>query len=295
MNFIAYLFIQTAHNLKHTWGTQVLTMLTVGLSVLFFSFFLLIYTNMHSAGLRLGNELRLIIYLDEEPVPEMLRQLKSKINQYSDVKKIEYIDKKMAFQRLKVQMKNAPQVLDDLDKDFLPPSIEVYPSNDLNNLSEIKHFSNFLETLPGTSKIQYGQEWVEKFHYFIKLLRIVVILSGSLLALTTVLMVSYTIRLTLVARRDELEILRLLGATNSYIQAPLIIEGLLQGLVGSATGLVTLYILFGSIKVNFLNSELFNIFQFDFFTSSLLATVLLISIVLCAGGAIISTRRCLQI
>ena len=87
--------------------------------------------------------------------------------------------------------------------------------------------------------MQYGQEWVERFYYFTRLLSIVVFLSGSLLILTTIFMVSYTIRLTIFGRQAELELLKLVGATNNYIRTPFLIEGVLQGFIGSGLRIIS--------------------------------------------------------
>jgi cell division transport system permease protein len=102
-----------------------MTLLTVSLSVLIFSFFFLIYTNMIKAGERLGDDLRLTIYLEEEPVLEMQAQLVRKITNFSPVEEIKFTSRKDAFERLSEQLGDNVDVLDDLDPSFLPPSIEV--------------------------------------------------------------------------------------------------------------------------------------------------------------------------
>ena len=79
MKFINTILVQTNRNLQKTWPTQFMTLLTVTLSVLIFSFFFLIYTNMIKTGEKLGDDLRLTIYLEEEPVLEMQAQLVRKI------------------------------------------------------------------------------------------------------------------------------------------------------------------------------------------------------------------------
>ena len=86
MGFRTYFFIkQTGRNLMQSWPTQLMTLLTVSLSVLIFSFFLLIYTNVVSSSERLGDELRLVVYLDEEIIPEMQPMIKRKINDFTEV------------------------------------------------------------------------------------------------------------------------------------------------------------------------------------------------------------------
>ncbi len=295
MKFLNTIVVLTGRNLQKTWPSQFMTLLTVSLSVLIFSFFFLIYINMIKAGESLGDDLRLTIYLEEEPVVEMQAELVRKITNFSPVEEIRFTSRQDAFNRLSLQLGDNVDVLDDLDPSFLPPSIEVLPKKDLSNLTQIKRFSEYLSTLPGAIKVQYGQDWVERFNYFTKLLRIIVVLSGILLILTTTFMVAYTIRLAVVARQAELEILRLLGATNSYIRTPFLIEGLLQGIFGSSLGLIVLFFLFQWIQMRFTGPGFLQIVEFTFFSPLIIGTIILASIFLCTAGSYSSMQKFMRI
>ncbi len=295
MNFLFAVVGQTCRNLLRTLRSQVLTLLTISLSVLIFAFFYLVYTNMLNAGRQLGDDLRLIVYLDEEPGPALQAEYRRKILKFDQVEKIEFVSSRQAFARFKKQLDTDRDVLADMPEDFLPPSIEIYPVRSLDSLTRIKRFSDYLQTLPGVLKVQYGREWIDRFYAFIQVLRIVVILSGTLLIMTTTFMIAHTIRLTLVSRTEELELLRLLGASHLYIRLPYFLEGALQGMIGSALGLGTLYLLFNWIRLQFSGSVLFGIFPFTFFSPPLLLTIILVATLLCAAGSLSSTRRILQI
>jgi cell division transport system permease protein len=295
MKFLRTIFVLTGRNLQKTWPSQFMTLLTVSLSVLIFSFFFLIYINMIKAGESFGDDLRLTIYLEEEPVVEMQTELVRKITNFSPVEEIRFTSREDAFNKLSKQLGENVDVLDDLDASFLPPSIEVYPKKDLTSLTHIKRFSEYLTTLPGAIKVQYGQDWVERFNYFTKLLRIIVVLSGILLILTTTFMVAYTIKLAVVARQAELEILRLLGATDSYIRTPFLIEGLLQGIFGSSLGLVALFFLFQWIQIRFTGPGFLQIIEFTFFSPLIIGIIIIASIFLCTGGSYSSMRKFMRI
>jgi len=295
MNFWFAVFRQAGRNLKQTWTSQFMTFLTVSLSVLIFAFFYLIYTNMLGAGDRLNDELRLIVYLEEEPGPAMQTQLRRKIENFDEVEEIIFVSKDAAYKRFTDQLGEDSDVLADMPKDFLPASIEVIPLKSLRGYNQIKLFSEYLASLPGTEKVQYGQEWVERFYYFTRLLTIVVLLSGTLLILTATFMVAYTIRLTIMGRQDELELLKLVGATNSYIRTPFLIEGILQGFMGSIIGLSALYGLFQWISSHFTGPGILNLFQFDFFPPLVIFIIILSSISLCSIGSYTSIRKFLKI
>lgn len=295
MRYISFIFGQLGRNSLHGWSAQVMTLFTVTLSVLIFSFFFLIYVNMQKASSRLGNELRLIVYLEDEVPIGFRPEFKKKITDFDKVEKIIFLSREEAFSRLSKQLGRDSDVLEDLDPSFLPYSVEIYPSSTLKSLTRIKEFSNYLETLPGARKVQYGQEWIERFGYFISLLRIIVILSGALLILTSVFMVSYTIRLTLESRQEELEILRFLGATDRYIRGPVMVEGFLLGFLGAGSGLLSLFFLFQWIKNHFSGPGFMNLFELSFLPLENIGTILLISLLLCSSGSLISIRKYLKV
>jgi len=295
MNFLIAVFSQTFRNLFQTWSSQLLTLLTITLSVLIFAFFYLVYTNVLHAGQQLDDDLRLIVYLDEEPLKEMQEEYRRKILKFDKVDKITFVSTSEAFERFADQLDEDRDVLTGMPKNFLPSSIEVYPVRTLDTLTKIKRFSDYLLTLPGVLKVQYGREWVERFYTFIQLLRIIVILSGTLLILTTTFMVANTIRLTLLARQEELELLRLVGASTNYIRMPFFLEGAIQGMVGSACGIGALYLLYNWMKLRFAVSSIMTLFEFTFFPLHITLILIGASTILCGSGSFSSTRKFLQL
>ncbi len=295
MRFLTVVLQHTCRNMLFTWKSQVMTLVTVSLSVLIFSFFYLIYSNALHVSRELGDDLRLIVYLDENPVPAMQEQYRMKILKFDQVDRIEFISSQQAFKRFEKQLGDNSDVLTGVPADFLPPSIEVYPVRSLDSLSRIKRFSDYLQTLPGVLKVQYGKEWIERFFSFIRLMRVVVLLSGSLLIMTTTFTVAHTIRLTLLSRKQELELLRLVGATNNYIRMPFLLEGALQGLLGASCGIAALLLLFNWIKLQFAGPATLTLLPFTFFPWPNILAIIGIATLLCAAGSFSTTRRILQL
>lgn len=286
---------QTARNLRQTLGSQVMTLITVSLSVLIFSFFSLVFFNLQRSGIQLGEYIKLIVYLDREPTATEKPLLEKQIKDFAPVEKIVFKSKAEAFEQLSRQLGPDRDLLTDLSPDFLPPSIEVYPARSLTALSKIKQFSDFLATLPGARKVQYGREWIERLASFTQLVRLIVYLSGGILVLTSTFMVSSTIRLTVVTRQAELEILRLLGADSAYIKTPLFLEGLIQGILGSGLGLLCLHSLFSWVQRRFNGQSLLDIVAFNFLPGDIVAMIFAASILLCTLGSLISIRKFLRV
>jgi cell division transport system permease protein len=295
MRFLSILCYQTLRNMLFAWKSQVATLLTVSLSVLIFSFFYLIYTNALHLGDELGEDLRLIVYLDEEPAEALKEEYQRKILKFDQVERIDFISSQDAYNRFAEQLGNDRDILTDVPPTFLPPSIEVYPLRSLDTLARIKRFSDYLQTLPGVLKVQYGKEWIERFYSFIQLMRIVILLSGFLLIMTTTFMVAHTIRLTLLARLKELELLRLVGATSNYIRMPYLLEGALQGLLGASLGLASLSVLYQWITLQFSGADLPPTLTFSFLPWEVILSIVAASTLLCAIGSFSTTRRTLNL
>jgi cell division transport system permease protein len=291
MNFLIAVLSQTWRSIAETWRSQLLSLMTITLSVLIFAFFYLVYSNALHAGSRLNNDLRLIVYLAQEPDAALQQEYRHKIETFDKVERIEFVSKLAAYDCFKGQLGDSQDVLQEVPNDFLPASIEIYPLRSLNSLARIKLFSEYLEKLPGVLKVQYGREWVERFYSFIQLLRVVVALSGSLLILTTTFMIGHSIRLTVFSRRKELELLRLVGASNSYIRVPFLLEGSLIGAIGSVFGLLVLYILFSWIRAEFADTAAQGMFSFSFFSAPIILMIICMSVLLCAGGGFIAIRK----
>jgi cell division transport system permease protein len=295
MKFLFAVFSQTWRNIIETWRSQLLSLVTITLSVLIFAFFYLVYMNALHAGDLLKNDLRLIVYLEEQPGPALQEEYRHKIEKFDQVEKIEFVSRLAAYDRFKEQLNENQDVLQEIPHDFLPASIEIYPKRSLDTLSRIKLFSEYLQSLPGVLKVQYGREWVERFYSFIQLLRIIVFLSGALLILTTSFMMAHSIRLTMLNRKKELEVLRLVGASAHYIRVPFFLEGALLGAVGAGTGLSALYLLFSWIELRFSGQGGAGMFSFSFFSGPSVGVIIVLAVLLCAGGSFTSTRKILHL
>ncbi|MCL1980521.1 MAG: ABC transporter permease [Proteobacteria bacterium] len=295
MRFWVVAIRHACRNMLLTWKSQGMTLFTVSLSVLIFSFFYLVYINALHVGERLGDDLRLVVYLDEEPSPPLQEEYRHRILKFDQVERIEFISQEQAFKRFAHILGSNSDVLTGVPADFLPASIEVYPVRTLDSLSRIKRFSDYLQSLPGVLKVQYGQEWIERFYAFIQLMRVITLLSATLLIMTTTFMVAHTIRLTLFARQQELELLRLVGATNNYIRTPFLLEGALQGAAGACCGLGALLVLYNWIALQFAGPSTLSLPAFAFFEWPVVVAIIGLATLLCIAGSFSAIRRFLHL
>ncbi len=285
---------QTRRNLAHTLGTQLVVLGTVMLAVLIFGFFALISLNLARAGKDLDRHVRFIAFFDQEQPQAARRQLIQRIQAAMPESHIVYVDKKTAWRRLAERLGGERAILDDLGPDFLPAALEIQPGQRLVTVEELDTFAAFLRTLPGVASVRYGRGWLVRFMAFSRLLRVVTLLSGLLLVLTSTFTIAATIRLTIANRRHEIEVLNLLGASAAYIRLPLMAEGLFHGLAGSALGLAILTGLHRWVLTHFGSQALFLSFHPVFLAPAHLLLIVAATTLLCLLGSLVSIQRCLR-
>ncbi|MEE9122230.1 MAG: permease-like cell division protein FtsX [Syntrophobacteria bacterium] len=225
---------------------SLVTLSTIAISMLILGLFSLIYLNVQQSLHQMGGELQITAYLQETISPEQAEVLRSKVADWPEVEEITYISKEQALARFRSQLREYAGILEGLKENPLPASLELTLMPQYGRSGNIKELSTRLGRLPGVAEVQYGRKWMAKLRVFVEVMKLVGITVGGLLLIATIFVISNTIRLTFYSRREELEIMRLVGATDFFIKAPFLIEGLLHGLGGAllAAGGLSLLILF---------------------------------------------------
>jgi cell division transport system permease protein len=225
---------------------SLVTLSTIAISMLILGLFSLIYLNVQQSLHQIGDELQITAYLQETVSPEQAEVLRTKVADWPEVEGITYISKEQALARFRSQLREYAGILKGLKENPLPASLELTLMPQYGRSGNIKELSTRLGRLPGVAEVQYGRKWMAKLRVFVEVMKLVGITVGGLLLIATIFVISNTIKLTFYSRREELEIMRLVGATDFFIKAPFLIEGLLHGLGGAllAAGGLSLLILF---------------------------------------------------
>lgn len=235
--------------LENIWTNRFLslvTLSTISISMLILGLFSLIYLNVQQSLHQMGGELQITAYLQETISSDQAEVLRSKVADWPEVERITYISKEQALARFRSQLREYAGILEGLKENPLPASLELTLMPQYGRSGNIKELSTRLGRLPGVAEVQYGRKWMAKLRVFVEVMKLVGITVGGLLLIATIFVISNTIKLTFYSRREELEIMRLVGATDFFIKAPFLIEGLLHGLGGAllAAGGLSLLILF---------------------------------------------------
>lgn len=238
---LGYFTRKAIANLRNNRLVTLITICTITLALLIISLFMLFYVNMEGTIDQWSSKVAVTVYFDTEPLPQELSLLKSRITALSGTEAVKYVSRGEALEIFRSRLKGQESLLEGVSEDILPSSFEITLKKEFRSTDSINQYVNRLKQVQGIGEVQYGEEWVNKLLTFFQFVRILGLMIATFLILTVLFIVSNTIKLTVLARQDELEILALVGATPFFIKAPFLIEGMLQGSVGAllAVGLLT--------------------------------------------------------
>jgi len=204
-----------------------------------------VFFNLQNATSGVRSKLEIEVFIKNDASPEEINDLGDEIRAMPEVREVNFVSKEEALNRLRERMKGHEDVLDAISGNPLPPSYEIILKNPENIETVASRFYDnpIVDNDPGThSGVKTGGETTERV---LKITNYILIGGAgfvTLLAVASVLLISNTIRLSIFARRREVEIMRLVGATSWFIRWPFVMEGIATGLVG-ATGAVVLVLL----------------------------------------------------
>ncbi len=228
-------------NIRQNVFVNVVTIGTITLALLIVSLFLLIFVNLENATDSLSERVQVTVYFDNELSSQDQSMYREKIVAFPGVSHVSYVTRDEALKRFKSRLRGQETLLEGVGAEILPTSFEIALKRSYRETVSVENFVSALKRIPGITEVQYGEEWVRRFNSFLNLLRLLGALLGGFLIIAATFIVSNTIKLTIYSRRDELDIMSLVGATRFFIKAPFLLEGLIQGIVGSALAVVLLF------------------------------------------------------
>jgi cell division transport system permease protein len=158
-------------------------------------------------------------------------------------REVEAVPAATALRRLAETLGEEARVLEGVGPGALPDAVEVRTPG--IGLAAARELAARLARIPGAAEVDYGNAWLERLEVFVQRAKVAALVLFAALALATAVLVSNTLRLAVFARRDEIEIMKLVGATSGFVSAPFLIEGVLQGLAGAGLAVLALLGLHG--------------------------------------------------
>lgn len=226
-----------------------------------------------------------------------LARLESLIKLSPCVARFEFVSEDEALRRFKQYYPGIGQISSELDTNPFPPSYEITIRKEFQNRAAVQELVSQLRTEAFVEDVEYDQEWIDRVQFVVRFVRIVGLFFGVVLLFTSVFSISNVIKLMVLSRRDEIEIMRLVGATNSFIKGPFLTEGILQGVLGSTLAVGLLFVIYRLIlnKVIALKAPFFAANQLHFLSDSMIFGLLIGGMIVGFFGSLISLGKLLKI
>lgn len=239
---LAFLLGEALRDLRRAGRVAVSAVVLIMLSLVALGGFWLLSFNLGRAVADWRERVRIIVYLRREPPPGEVAPLIQRVTALPDVASARYVSKAEALASLKRVLGKDAAVADQLPTNPLPATIEVTPSAAGATPEGARALITRLGTLPEVEEVAGGVEWIERLADWQRLLAVVGLGLGAALALAAILTVTTSTTLVLHQRREETEIMRLVGAPEAAVRLPLLLQGMIQGLVGAALALLALLV-----------------------------------------------------
>jgi cell division transport system permease protein len=268
---------------------------TIALAVFILSAFALFYINATELLDAWKKGVRVIAYLGGNLSRERLEAVENRIRGLEGVASVEFISRQRAFEDLKADIGERSSLLDGLGHNPLPDAFEVRVSESLADISEIGALAAAIAAIEDVADVDYARKWLSRFSGVYRLFKVTGLALVGMFFIATVFIVANTLRLILYSRREEIEIMRIVGADERFIKAPFYIEGLLLGLSGGGLGLFFLYFAYLGTVPSFAPEVLFSFFEIRFLPASVCLLILLSSMGIGWAGCHFSIKRFLRI
>jgi len=237
---LAFLVGEALRDLRRAGRVGVSAVLLIALSLSALGGFWVFSLNLGRAVDQWRERVRVVGYLKDEPSSSRLDELTRQIEAMPGVLRVRYVSKAEALKALKQSLGGQADVADQLPRNPLPASVEITPDADTATPEGTRALVRRLQTLPEIEEVQGGSQWVDGLAQFRRLFELVGLGVGAVLAAAAILTVTTATTLVLHLRRDEMEIMRLVGASETVIRLPRLLQGMAQGLLAAVIALAAL-------------------------------------------------------
>jgi cell division transport system permease protein len=239
MSSIGYAVGEALASVRRAGRSAAMSIGTIAIAFLTLGGFLLVSINLQALVDQWAAAAEISVYLRDDIPPDARSALLDELSRHGAVEAIEYVSKKDALDRFTRDFPELADVAVSTGNPF-PPSIEIQLRTDVDAASTAEAIAAQIATREGVLDVQYDQQWLERLLIVIRTVRIAGLIVAGVLVLGAAFTVAAVVRLSLQARSDELEIMRLVGAPYSFIRGPAVAEGALLGAIGAIVALALL-------------------------------------------------------
>lgn len=246
---VDYIARETGHNLLRNISLTLASMVTVAVSLSLVGSALLLRQGVQNATARWEGGIEFIIFINADATAEQEQAISDKLTESPAVESSTYVDQQQAYEEFVEMFERTPEMIEAVDPEIMPPSFRVVPVDP--DAASIRAIGEQFENEPGVFRVVFAFDTVQQVQKLSRVMSFGILGVAIVLLLAAGLLILNTIRMAMFARRREIEVMKLVGATNWFIRVPFMLEGLIQGVVGALVAV-------GSVVVlnNFFESKL---------------------------------------
>lgn len=236
----------------------ILSVTTIAFSLFAFGLFGLVALNIRVALREIEDRVEVRAFMVDGASEEAVSEVLQAALRMPQVATATYVSPDSALQRARVELS---EFRDVIDGSVLPGSVELRLKPESRSPSSVKAVSDRLTTYPSVEEVRYGREWVEKLYRIRTMAGFVGLGLGIVLALVATIIIGATIRMAILARAREIEVMRLVGATNAFVRLPYLIDGVGKGLLGGVIAVLLAWAANGMVSRNLVSTQFFSASQ----------------------------------
>ena len=282
---VDYVAREVGSNLRRNVTLTLASVITVFVSLALVGVAFLTRQGVQNATQRWQGGVEFIIFMQPTATEDQLAAVQEALDESPQVDSVDFIDQQEAYAEFTELFADSPEMVQSVTPEILPPSYRVEPTD--KDVDVIRALGSEFESKPGVKQVVFAAEAIRTLQDFSRLLSLG-LFSGALVLLgAAVLLILNAIRMAMFARRREIEVMKLVGATNWFIRIPFMIEGLVQGLVGALLAIPAVILIINFIESKLTDTETINLFQgFAVHSSEQVGVAVLLLVVGCLVGVI---------
>lgn len=282
---VDYVAREVGSNLRRNITLTLASIITVFVSLALVGVAFLTRQGVQNATQRWQGGVEFIIFMQPTATEDQLAAVQEALDESPQVDSVDFIDQQEAYEEFTELFADSPEMVQSVTPEILPPSYRVEPTD--KDVDVIRALGSEFESKPGVKQVVFAAEAIRTLQDFSRLLSLG-LFSGALVLLgAAVLLILNAIRMAMFARRREIEVMKLVGATNWFIRIPFMIEGLVQGLVGALFAIPAVILIINFIESKLTDTETINLFQgFAVHSSEQVGVAILLLVVGCLVGVI---------
>ena len=255
--------------------------------------FFLAFVNLNSLLSTWDKQVQLIVYLDDGISRSNLSRLEETYKTNKEIDSFLFVSRDEAWKDFKNTFSKKSNFVTALDFNPLPSSYTIKFLESRNRLDNIRKLSEDLKGMEGVESLEYGEKWISRFENFIIFLKVFILGIGLMLCIGLILIISNTIKLSIYSRKDEIELMSILGATHRFIKFPLLLEGVFQGTIGVliALGIVKAVHIFIKFRIQGSLEFIFRGIEIQFISNQLLWVMIIASMFIGWIGGLLSINQ----